>query len=87
MDTLQTGDLKANVTNWNHSSLARQIAAESTVLLKNQGYLLPLDVSFITKREERRRKEEGGGGRRGEGFEVEKDRYTEDDSRDWRRCK
>eukprot|EP00026_Physarum_polycephalum_P004195 Phypoly_transcript_04212.p1 GENE.Phypoly_transcript_04212~~Phypoly_transcript_04212.p1 ORF type:complete len:681 (+),score=92.68 Phypoly_transcript_04212:118-2160(+) len=47
MDTPQTGDLKANVTNWNHSLLARQVAAEATVLLQNTDNLLPLNINNL----------------------------------------
>jgi beta-glucosidase len=41
-DAPTTGQLSANVTSFEHNSVARRIAAQSTVMLKNEGAALPL---------------------------------------------
>lgn len=46
-DKPATGNYSANVTSDAHNSLAREIAAKSTVLLKNENSILPLTVSTL----------------------------------------
>ncbi len=49
-DTEQpTGNLSVNVRSQEHTDFARHLAEASTVLLKNQGGLLPLNLSRLTK--------------------------------------
>ena len=47
-DRPQSGNLTANVTSDAHYTTARKVAAASTILLKNDGQVLPLDASKIT---------------------------------------
>jgi beta-glucosidase len=46
-DTPSTGDVSRNVTSVAHNQLARTLAAASTVLLKNEGGVLPLSPKGI----------------------------------------
>jgi hypothetical protein len=57
-DTPSTGDVSRNVTSVAHNQLARTLAAASTVLLKNEGGLLPLSPKSIGSGSS-----SGGGGR------------------------
>jgi beta-glucosidase len=47
-DTPNTNKRSANVTSEAHNDLARRLSAASTVLLKNEGQLLPLDAAGPT---------------------------------------
>lgn len=47
VDNPPTGSLAANVSSLGHDTLARTLAEQSTVLLKNDGGLLPIDPSSI----------------------------------------
>jgi beta-glucosidase len=46
-DHQNTGNLNSNVTSTAHALFAREVAAEGTVLLQNNGGLLPLNTSSI----------------------------------------
>jgi len=48
-DNPQTGNLNVNVQSAAHTALARELSAKSTVLLKNQGNILPLDPTKYKK--------------------------------------
>ncbi|ELR24402.1 uncharacterized protein ACA1_312480, partial [Acanthamoeba castellanii str. Neff] len=47
MDTPQTGDLNVDVRTREHTELARRLSEQSTVLLKNDRSILPIDATRL----------------------------------------
>jgi len=47
MDNPQTGDLNQNAMSADHNALARKLSAAGTVLLKNEGNILPIDTNKV----------------------------------------